>query len=94
MTHPSCLGNIISFTGTNSHLFCPQMEHFLHRCQHDAFYTNKNMLKGVDHPCSACAKCVTNRLYDPDPCEVCTKWLQDIKEKGVSAEKSGSLWVK
>ena len=70
------------------------MDHFLHQCQHDAFYTHRNTLKGVDHPCSACAKCVTNRLYDPDPCEVCTKWLQDIKDKGVSAEKSGSLWVK
>ena len=91
---PLLLGKYYFSTGTNSHFFCPQMDHFLHRCQHDAFYTNKNTLKGVDHPFSACAKCVTNRLYDPDPCEVCTKWLQDIKEKGVSAEKSGSIWLK
>ena len=25
---------------------------------------------------------------------MCTKWLQDIEDNGVSAEKSGSLWVK
>ena len=91
---PLLLGKYYFSTGINSHLFYPQMDHFLHRCQHDAFYTNKNTLKGVDHPCSTCAKCVTNRLYDPDPCEVCSKWLKNIKEKGVSAEKSGSLWVK
>ena len=70
------------------------MDHFLHRCTHDAFYKNKNTIKGVDHPCSACAKCIKNRLYDPDPCEVCSQWLKHIKENSVDAENSGSLWVK
>ena len=70
------------------------MDHFLHRCTHDAFYKNRNTIKGVDHPCSACAKCIKNRLYDPDPCEVCSQWLKHIKENSVDAENSGSLWVK
>ena len=72
------------------------MDHFLHRCTHDAFYKNRNTIKGVDHPCSACAKCIKNRLYDPDPCEVCSQWLKHIKENenSVEAENGGSLWVK
>ena len=49
---PLLLGKYYFSTGTNSHLFCPQMDHFLHRCQHDSFYTHRNTLKGVDHPCS------------------------------------------
>ena len=81
-------------TGTNSHLFCPHTDHFLHLCQHDAFYANKNTAKGVDHLCYKCSKCVTNRLYDPDPCQVCTTWLQDIEGNSVSAGKSSDLWVK
>ena len=52
------------------------------------------MIKGVDHHCSACAKCIKNRLYDPDPCEVCSQWLKHIKENSVEAESSGSRWVK
>ena len=58
------------------------------------FYKNKNTIKDVDHPCSACAKCIKNRLYDPDPCEVCSQWLKHIKENSVEAESSGSRWVK
>ena len=70
------------------------MDHYLHRCTHDAFYKHRNTIKSVDHPCPACAKCLKNRLYDPDPCEVCSKWLQNIKDNSVEAETSGSLWVK
>ena len=58
------------------------------------FYKNKNTIKDVDHPYSACAKCIKNRLYDPDPCEVCSQWLKHIKENSVEAESSGSRWVK
>ena len=70
------------------------MDHYLHRCNHDAFYKHRNTLKNVDHPCPTCATCVKDRLYDPDPCGVCSKWLQNIKDKNVEAETSSSLWLK
>ena len=64
------------------------------RCVFRRSTKNKNTTKDVDHPCSACAKCIKNRLYDPDPCEVCSQWLKHIKENSVEAESSGSRWVK
>ena len=64
------------------------------RCVFRRSTKNKNTIKDVDHPCSACAKCIKNRLYDPDPCEVCSQWLKHIKENSVEAESSGSRWVK
>ena len=70
------------------------MDRYLHRCNHDAFYTHRNTLKHLDHPCLTCATCVTDRLYDPDPCEVCSKWLKNIKDNNVEAESSSSLWMK
>ena len=48
----------------------------------------------MDHPCYRCAKCVTNRLYDPDLCKVCTTWLKNINENSASAGKSSDLWIK
>ena len=49
-----------------------------------------NTIKDVDHPCSACAKLIKNRLCDSDPYEVCSQWLKHIRENGVEAESSGS----
>ena len=83
---PLLLGKIISL-----HVLIPTC--FAPRWTTDAFYKNGNTIKGVDFPCSACAKCIKNRLYDPDPCEVCSQWLKHIKENSVEAENSGSLWV-
>ena len=70
------------------------MDRYLHRCNHDAFYMHRHTLKNLDHPCIACAPCVTDRLYDPDPCEVCSKWLKNIKDNNVEAESSSSHWLK
>ena len=53
----------------------------------------KTTAERLNHPCLECAKCVKYRHYKPDNCDVCVRWLTEIKNNGVNKNKCSEQWL-
>ena len=68
---------------------------YLYRCDHSGWYNKGPVLKGLDHPCSKCAKCITrSHLYDPKNCPACCQHLRSAQKSGPEGDHAKHQYSK